>query len=598
MMWFHSPWRSRKHDAEQAPSRRDRRPAARRTRRALRVEPLEDRCLLTGYSIVQLPLNPMDINAHGQVVGYVPDSANVYSGRAALWQDGTLIDLGSLAGPAGKSRATAINDAGQVVGDTQLPPGGLEAGAAFLITPEDTDQDGSPDRWFRDDNQDGINDLMTALDAIGGHSDAYDINAAGKVVGTSGYRAVLWQNGNLIDLGSLTGAPVGLSNGAFGINDAGQVVGRSGDYASAFLLNPEDTNSDGAPDRWYRDTDNDGGNDLMVGLGPLGVSSAAINATGQVVAGGFLWTPDEPNGTTGGLCGLGFVAADINATGEVVGTLEIDRYYAESTEGDLEAMIPPDRAWAWLSSAVAINDSGRIVGWGSAGGYLLVPTGEPTPPRLSIGYADVVEGNSGTRAATFTVTLSAAYTQPVTVDFATLYPSSDYVATSGTLTFASGETSKIITVLVNGDRLAEPNETFYVNLSNATNAYIDDDMGEGTILDDEPRISISDVTKSEGKKGQTTLFTFTVTLSATYDQTVTMSFQTVNGTATTRNNDYVAKSGTITFLPGDTTKTITIEVKGDSKKESNETFYLDLFGNSSNSLITKSRGIGTILNDD
>ena len=50
--------------------------------------------------------------------------------------------------------------------------------------------------------------------------------------------------------------------------------------------------------------------------------------------------------------------------------------------------------------------------------------------------------------------------------------------------------------------------------------------------------------------------------------------------------------------PGETTKTITIEVKGDSKKEADETFYLDLFDNSSNSLFTKNRGIGTILNDD
>jgi hypothetical protein len=48
----------------------------------------------------------------------------------------------------------------------------------------------------------------------------------------------------------------------------------------------------------------------------------------------------------------------------------------------------------------------------------------------------------------------------------------------------------------------------------------------------------------------------------------------------------------------ETTKTITIEVKGDSKKEANETFYLDLFGNSGKSLFTKNRGLGTILNDD
>src|SRR6266850_6748423 len=104
--------------------------------------------------------------------------------------------------------------------------------------------------------------------------------------------------------------------------------------------------------------------------------------------------------------------------------------------------------------------------------------------------------------------------------------------------------------------------------------------------------------KSEGKTGQTTLFTFTVTLSAAYDQAVTVSFRTVDGTAKTSDSDYMAKSGTVTFTPGETTKTITIEVKGDSKREANETFFLDLFGNSSNSLFTKNRAIGTILNDD
>jgi Calx-beta domain len=71
-----------------------------------------------------------------------------------------------------------------------------------------------------------------------------------------------------------------------------------------------------------------------------------------------------------------------------------------------------------------------------------------------------------------------------------------------------------------------------------------------------------------------------------------------NGTATTVDNDYIAKTGTLTFNPGETTKTITIEVKADNKKESDETFYLDLINNSSNSLLSKFRGIGTIWNDD
>ena len=70
------------------------------------------------------------------------------------------------------------------------------------------------------------------------------------------------------------------------------------------------------------------------------------------------------------------------------------------------------------------------------------------------------------------------------------------------------------------------------------------------------------------------------------------------GAAETSDSDYVAKTGTLTFAPGETSKTITIVVNDDSKKEAGETFYLDLFGNNGNSLFTKSRGFGTILNDD
>jgi hypothetical protein len=101
-----------------------------------------------------------------------------------------------------------------------------------------------------------------------------------------------------------------------------------------------------------------------------------------------------------------------------------------------------------------------------------------------------------------------------------------------------------------------------------------------------------------GRKERTTLFVFTVALSAAYDQAVTMSFHTVDGTAKTGDNDYVARTGTLTFNPGETTKTITIVVNGDNKKEADGYFYLDLFGLSSNALFTRNRGLGTILNDD
>jgi Calx-beta domain/Beta-propeller repeat len=242
-------------------------------------------------------------------------------------------------------------------------------------------------------------------------------------------------------------------------------------------------------------------------------------------------------------------------------------------------------------------------GGGAEDAFVSRITGEDEQlPSLSLNDAKVTEGNTGTQAASFTVTLSATYGQPITVTYATgngtATVGSDYQATSGTLTIPAGQTTGTFTVLVNGDRLGELDETYFVNLGGATNATIADGTGVGTIVDDEPRISISDVAKLEGIRGQTTRFVFTVTLSTAYDQAVTMSFRTVNGTATTLDSDFVAKKGTLTFSPGETTKTITIVVKGDNKNEADEAFFLDLSDNSANSLFTKKRGIGTILNDD
>jgi hypothetical protein len=166
------------------------------------------------------------------------------------------------------------------------------------------------------------------------------------------------------------------------------------------------------------------------------------------------------------------------------------------------------------------------------------------------------------------------------------------------VTIPAGQTYATVTIPVKDDRLGEPTETFAVNLSAPTNATIGDGQGVITIFDNEPRIMIDDVSKAEGRKNRSTFFTFTVTLVSAYDQPLTVSLRTADGTATTAAGDYVAKSGTLTFAPGETTKTVTIEVKGDNRRESNETFYLDLFGNSANSLLLDGQGVGTIVNDD
>src|SRR6185295_2141357 len=108
---------------------------------------------------------------------------------------------------------------------------------------------------------------------------------------------------------------------------------------------------------------------------------------------------------------------------------------------------------------------------------------------LGITDVSVTEGNSGTTLANFVVTLAPAATGTVTVNYATANGTatagSDYVAQSGTLTFTAGQTSKTVSVVVNGDTLAEPNETFVVNLSGASGATIADGQGTATILNDD-----------------------------------------------------------------------------------------------------------------
>ena len=166
------------------------------------------------------------------------------------------------------------------------------------------------------------------------------------------------------------------------------------------------------------------------------------------------------------------------------------------------------------------------------------------------------------------------------------------------MTIAAGQTSATFTITINGDTTVEPNENFTVTLSNPTNATIADGTATGTITDDDAAVTVSigDATVTEGNSGNVTM-TFTITLSGPSGQTVTVNYATANGTAT-QPGDYTQANGAVTFAPGETTKTITIEVKGGSKKEANEVFYLDLYGLSSNALFTKNRGIGTILNDD
>ncbi len=244
--------------------------------------------------------------------------------------------------------------------------------------------------------------------------------------------------------------------------------------------------------------------------------------------------------------------------------------------------------------------SGYIVGTpASATGTIL----NDDLPNLTINDVTAAEGSAGTTNFTFTVSLSApAGPGGVTFDISTANGTAtagvDYAANSLTgQTIPAGFSTHSFTVLVNGDTLNEPSETFLVNVTNVTGAVVVDGQGVGAIVDDDPlpSLSINDVTVVEGNSSAANAV-FTVTLSAASGQTVNVSYATADGTAT-QPSDYTSTSGALTFTPGQTTRTITVPVIGELVPEANETFFVNLSG-ANNATISDNQGVGTITNDD
>ncbi|HEV8631112.1 MAG TPA: Calx-beta domain-containing protein, partial [Thermoanaerobaculia bacterium] len=222
------------------------------------------------------------------------------------------------------------------------------------------------------------------------------------------------------------------------------------------------------------------------------------------------------------------------------------------------------------------------------------------PPRLAIGDATVGEGDSGTRTLTFPVTLSAASGLPVSVHFATAdgtaAAGADYTSASGSLTFAPGEVTANVVVSVLGDLTDEDDERFTVVLSAPVAAGLADAEATGTIVDDDTAVvSIADATVAEGNSGQTAT-TLTVTLSAPSAFEVAVAWSTGDGEALA-GADYVAATGTLTFPPGSTSKTLEVSALGDLLDEADETFRVAL-GTPTRGSLADGEGRVTIVDDD
>ncbi|BCM92995.1 hypothetical protein IAD21_04880 [Abditibacteriota bacterium] len=242
-------------------------------------------------------------------------------------------------------------------------------------------------------------------------------------------------------------------------------------------------------------------------------------------------------------------------------------------------------------------------------------------PAIDVNSPVVREGNGGTATTSqlvFTLTLSNASSQSVSVVVASggtptlsATAGSDYVPLAPTLiSFAPGQTKQTVALTIVGDTVYEDTEYVALQLSSPVGATLAALAGMGTILDDDalptlPSLSISDASVTEGNNGYSQA-TFTVSLSGNSDRTVSVGYSTysngrnaaIGGTETTPGVDYIALPPTLlTFAPGQTSKTITVQVRGDGAVEGDEIFLVRLLV-TVNARLTKASGIGIIQNDD
>ncbi|MEZ5844293.1 MAG: Calx-beta domain-containing protein [Hyphomicrobiaceae bacterium] len=244
--------------------------------------------------------------------------------------------------------------------------------------------------------------------------------------------------------------------------------------------------------------------------------------------------------------------------------------------------------------------NGVTISDGAAFGTILNDDAEPVG-SISIADVAITEGNSGTKVATFTVTRTGG-TAAFAVDYATsdgtATAGSDYVAKSGTLNFSQFATAVTVAVTINGDLTIEGNETFFLDLTNATNGVVvADSQAKGTITNDDlvGSVAIGDVNVVEGDSGTVTM-TFTVTRSGGAAP-FSVDYATADFSATSP-SDYTATSGTLSFAQGQNTATFTVNANGDTVVEGREIFLVNLSGITNGGILADGQALGSISNDD
>jgi hypothetical protein len=177
----------------------------------------------------------------------------------------------------------------------------------------------------------------------------------------------------------------------------------------------------------------------------------------------------------------------------------------------------------------------------------------------------------------------------------------DYLPSVGKMVFGAGETVKTFTIPILDDAVDEPAvETVNLTLANVTGGAVLGAQSTAVlnISDDDPppTLALSGVSVSEGNNGGAATANFNVRLLAVSGQPVTVNFATADGTAHAA-EDYQSSSGSLTFAPGETQKTVSVAINGDTDSEPDETFFLNLSA-PVNVVLQNTQAVATIVNDD
>lgn len=432
-------------------------------------------------------------------------------------------------------------------------------------------------------------------------------------------------NGSLYTINTTSGAATRVGTTAVPLGNASQfgfdfnptvdrirVVSNSTTTISSFRLNPDNgaianaapmdaaLNGDATSATAAAYTNND--NDPATGTTLFDISGGTLYRQGDPNA----TPPVSPNsGTLFEIGPLGVTATDINGF-DISGTTTTAYAALQAASGSESSLYTINLT---TGAASLVGTIGGTTGNGLViRGLTATPSEgasvDNTSPTVTVEQAANQPDPTNAQPINFTVIFSEAVTGFTSSDVVLGGTSGGTAGATATVT-GSGTTYNIAVsgLTVNGTVTATVPAASAVDLQGNPNAA--STSADNSVTFTRPAISISDVTMTEGDNGTKT-FDFTVSISNAITEEVTVNYATANGTATASNpaaagDDYVATSGTVTFSPGPNSrvsKVVSITVNGDMTFEPDETFFVNLSGNSANSTIGDPQGIGTITNDD